>query len=55
MPRNTFQRNKNVSERLHGCAFTGGFSAGHFNTAGPKSGWKPSNVDGMEAEDDGDE
>ena len=28
-------------KRLHG-AFTGGFSAGHFNTVGSKDGWTPS-------------
>jgi G patch domain-containing protein 1 len=27
--------------RFHG-AFTGGFSAGYFNTAGSAEGWKPS-------------
>lgn len=27
--------------RFHG-AFTGGFSAGHFNTVGSEEGWKPS-------------
>ena len=27
--------------RFHG-AFTGGFSAGYFNTVGSKEGWKPS-------------
>lgn len=30
--------------RFHG-AFTGGFSAGYFNTVGSKEGWKPSNYD----------
>jgi len=29
-------------KRFHG-AFTGGFSAGHFNTCGSKEGWQPSN------------
>lgn len=28
-------------KRFHG-AFEGGFSAGYFNTAGSKEGWKPS-------------
>ena len=31
-------------ERLHG-AFSGGFSAGHFNTVGSKNGWKPPDAD----------
>ncbi len=37
------KRNRPSSDqqRLHG-AFTGGFSAGHFNTVGSKDGWKPS-------------
>ena len=29
-------------KRFHG-AFTGGFSAGHFNTCGSKEGWQPTN------------
>ena len=28
-------------QRFHG-AFTGGFSAGYFNTVGSKEGWQPS-------------
>src|SRR5271163_4097947 len=30
-----------VRERFHG-AFTGGFSAGYYNTVGSKEGWTPS-------------
>lgn len=33
---------KKKPERFHG-AFTGGFSAGYFNTVDTKEGWKPSN------------
>ena len=40
------RRNKNnkqqQQQRFHG-AFTGGFSAGYFNTVDTKEGWKPSN------------
>ena len=46
-------RKRQRTERLHG-AFTGGFSAGHFNTVGSKSGWKPSNFEEIEAEEDND-
>lgn len=34
-------RDEQGRRRLHG-AFTGGFSAGYFNTVGSKEGWKPS-------------
>lgn len=34
-------RNEHGGKRLHG-AFTGGFSAGYFNTVGSKEGWAPS-------------
>ncbi|RKP35054.1 hypothetical protein BJ085DRAFT_34645 [Dimargaris cristalligena] len=34
-------RNESGEQRFHG-AFTGGFSAGYFNTAGSKEGWAPS-------------
>ena len=33
-------RRNNKRKRFHG-AFTGGFSAGYFNTVGSKEGWKP--------------
>ncbi|KAI3299594.1 hypothetical protein DTO002I6_1821 [Penicillium roqueforti] len=33
-------RDENGSKRLHG-AFTGGFSAGYFNSVGSKEGWTP--------------
>jgi len=33
---------ENGRRRFHG-AFTGGFSAGYFNTVGSKEGWTPSN------------
>ena len=33
-------RDERGRKRLHG-AFTGGFSAGYFNTAGSKEGWTP--------------
>ena len=46
-------RKRQRTERLHG-AFTGGFSAGHFNTVGSKSGWKPSNFEEVETEEDND-
>eukprot|EP00536_Pseudo-nitzschia_multiseries_P017078 jgi/Psemu1/223681/e_gw1.1369.2.1 len=35
------KRQKQIQPRFHG-AFTGGFSAGHFNTVGTKEGWTPS-------------
>ena len=35
-------KRKNKQQRFHG-AFTGGFSAGYFNTVDTKEGWKPSN------------
>ncbi|KAI9020210.1 hypothetical protein CLU79DRAFT_756186 [Phycomyces nitens] len=35
-------RDENGRRRFHG-AFTGGFSAGYFNTVGSKEGWQPSN------------
>ncbi len=35
-------RDEKGRKRFHG-AFTGGFSAGYFNTVGSKEGWKPSN------------
>ncbi|KAJ3568278.1 hypothetical protein NP233_g5816 [Leucocoprinus birnbaumii] len=35
-------RDEKGRRRLHG-AFTGGFSAGYFNTVGSKEGWTPSN------------
>ena len=35
------QRSKQREYRFHG-AFTGGFSAGYFNTVGTKEGWTPS-------------
>mmetsp|Transcript_22157 Transcript_22157/g.61654 ORF Transcript_22157/g.61654 Transcript_22157/m.61654 type:complete len:931 (-) Transcript_22157:443-3235(-) len=35
------KRQKQLQPRFHG-AFTGGFSAGHFNTVGTKEGWTPS-------------
>ncbi|KAJ3242202.1 hypothetical protein HDU81_006614 [Chytriomyces hyalinus] len=34
-------RDENGRKRLHG-AFTGGFSAGYYNTVGSKEGWQPS-------------
>lgn len=34
-------RNERGGKRLHG-AFTGGFSAGYYNTVGSKEGWQPS-------------
>ena len=34
-------RDEKGRRRLHG-AFTGGFSAGYFNTVGSKEGWTPS-------------
>lgn len=34
-------RNEHGGKRLHG-AFTGGFSAGYFNTVGSREGWAPS-------------
>ena len=37
------QLQKQQQPRFHG-AFTGGFSAGYFNTVGTKEGWKPSEV-----------
>lgn len=37
------QIQKQQQPRFHG-AFTGGFSAGYFNTVGTKEGWKPSQV-----------
>ena len=37
-------RKRQRPERLHG-AFTGGYSAGHFNSVGSKDGWKSSNFD----------
>ena len=37
------ERQKQQQPRFHG-AFTGGFSAGYFNTVGTKEGWKPSEV-----------
>ncbi len=43
------RKKRQRNERLHG-AFTGGFSAGHFNTVGSKNGWRPSDTDGMEME-----
>jgi G patch domain-containing protein 1 len=42
-PKNRKQKNNNNNkkpERFHG-AFTGGFSAGYFNTVDTKEGWKP--------------
>lgn len=33
-------RDERGRKRLHG-AFTGGFSAGYFNTVGSKEGWQP--------------
>lgn len=35
------KRDDSVKERFHG-AFSGGFSAGYFNTVGSKEGWAPS-------------
>ncbi|KAI9246375.1 hypothetical protein BY458DRAFT_543001 [Sporodiniella umbellata] len=35
-------RDENGKRRFHG-AFTGGFSAGYFNTVGSKEGWEPTN------------
>ncbi|KAI9352041.1 hypothetical protein BDR26DRAFT_850255 [Obelidium mucronatum] len=35
-------RDEKGRKRLHG-AFTGGFSAGYYNTVGSKEGWQPSN------------
>ncbi|KAL0078801.1 hypothetical protein F4703DRAFT_1877266 [Phycomyces blakesleeanus] len=35
-------RDENGRRRFHG-AFTGGFSAGYYNTVGSKEGWQPSN------------
>ncbi len=43
------RRTKTKKTRLHG-AFKGGFSAGHFNTVGSRSGWAP-NDDECEDED----
>jgi G patch domain-containing protein 1 len=40
VPKNQRQGGKRRLERFHG-AFTGGFSAGHFNTVGTEEGWKP--------------
>jgi G patch domain-containing protein 1 len=37
------ERQKQQQPRFHG-AFTGGFSAGYFNTVGTKEGWTPSEV-----------
>ena len=37
------QIQKQQQPRFHG-AFTGGFSAGYFNTVGTKEGWKPSQI-----------
>lgn len=34
-------RSETGGKRLHG-AFTGGFSAGYYNTVGSKDGWAPS-------------
>lgn len=34
-------RDKNGRRRFHG-AFTGGFSAGYFNSVGSEEGWTPS-------------
>lgn len=39
-------------KRLHG-AFTGGFSAGYFNTVGSKEGWTPSTFTSSRAKKDG--
>lgn len=36
-----FVRDENGRKRFHG-AFTGGFSAGFFNTVGSQEGWTPS-------------
>ena len=44
------RRKRQHTERLHG-AFTGGFSAGHYNTVGSKNGWKP--CDAADDDDDG--
>jgi len=38
--RNYKQQQQQQQERFHG-AFTGGFSAGYYNTVGSKEGWKP--------------
>ena len=55
-PRYVPSRNRrNKQQRFHG-AFTGGFSAGFFNTVGSKEGWKPRDAsdqkDALEHDDD---
>jgi G patch domain-containing protein 1 len=40
---------KQGRRRFHG-AFTGGFSAGYFNTVGSEEGWKPSTFQSSRAE-----
>jgi Protein of unknown function (DUF1604) len=48
------RRKKQDQERFHG-AFTGGFSAGFFNSVGSKEGWKPrSNEDDYDVDDHND-
>jgi len=51
--RNQHQHQQQRQRRFHG-AFTGGFSAGHYNTVGSKNGWKPSD-EGIEVEDEKDD
>ena len=46
------RRKRQYTERLHG-AFTGGFSAGHYNTVGSKNGWKPCDAAADDDADDG--
>jgi len=48
------RRKRQQNERFHG-AFSGGFSAGYFNTVGSKEGWKPRGSDDLDDDQSADD